>query len=288
MTNRKIAYSLLLILLLINLILAGIIFYSQSQKLKIIFLDVGQGDAILISQKNNQMLIDGGPDGKIIMEKLGKYLPFWDRKIEVLITTHPDQDHIAGLVSVMENYNIGEIIDNGVSSDSQVYARFKEIIQEKNINEMEGISRMKIKMGDEAEMEILYPDGTQEKSNPKDTNNESLIAKLIYSENSFLFTGDMEFDEENKLFSANSDLNAQVLKIAHHGSKYATSSDFLEKVSPEEAIISVGKNNRYGHPTLEVLERLKEKNIKILRTDEGGDINYECKSIKEKCLLNNF
>jgi competence protein ComEC len=275
MPNKKALYLILLTLAIIAAILAGIIWYQQKQELKVVFFDVGQGDAILIQQGSNQILIDGGPDGKKVMEKLGEYVPFWDRNIEVVIATHPDEDHIDGLIDVMENYNIGEVIDDGVDVDSQVYKKYKDVISQKNINCIEGKRGMEIKLSDNTKLEILSPDGTQDKSNPKDTNSSSIISKLTSGGNTFLFTGDLTIEGEQELFSKNLDLRARVLKVAHHGSKYATSDEFLDKVQPQEAVISVGKNNRYGHPSEDVIKRLESHKIIIKRTDNQGDIEYD-------------
>jgi competence protein ComEC len=283
MPKRKIIYSLLLILFVISLILWGAIFYSQNQKLKIVFFDIGQGDAILISQGQNQILIDGGPDAQKMLEKLGEYMPFWDRKVEIVVATHPDQDHIDGLIGVMKNYKIGEVVDNSATSDSQVFKNYLNLMEENKIPRLKGEKGMKIKFSG-AELEILYP-GKDLENNPKDTNADSLVVKLAYGPNSFLFTGDFPSEKDEKLFEGNSDLSARVLKVAHHGSKYSTSAQFLEKVHPVEAVISVGKDNRYGHPAPEILDRLKNNNIKVLRTDEMGDIVYNCDDSKKMCLL---
>ena len=274
MSKKRIIYSLILVLLIISLVLFGIIYNRQNQKLKIIFLDVGQGDSILIEKGSNQILIDGGPSGQKEMEKLGQYIPFWDRKIEIIIATHPDQDHIGGLIDVMEKYNIGKVIDNGVENDSQVYIKYLEIINGKNIERLKGESGMNIKMG-EVVLEILYP-GKKLENNPKDTNADSIVAKLIYGKDSFLFTGDFPTEKDAELFNFQPNLSAKVLKIAHHGSKHATSEEFLNKINPQSAVISCGKNNKYGHPASEVLDRLKAKNITVFRTDEVGDIKYDC------------
>jgi competence protein ComEC len=274
MAKKKLIFSLLLILLVLTIILANVIFHSQSQKLAVVFLDVGQGDAVLISQGSQQILIDGGPNGQLALEKLGKYIPFWDRNIEVIIATHPDQDHIDGLIDVMEKYDVAQVIDNGVSSDSQVYKKFKETIKNKNIKELEGRAGVKIKISDLAELEILAPDGNQPKNNPKDTNLSSIVSKLTCKEKTFFLTGDLPFEGEEALMKSGADISSKILKVAHHGSKYATSEEFLSRVSPNEAVVSVGKNNRYGHPATEALERLSSRGIKILRTDETGDIEY--------------
>ncbi|KKP80247.1 MAG: hypothetical protein A2271_02975 [Candidatus Moranbacteria bacterium RIFOXYA12_FULL_35_19] len=288
MFSKKYSYFILLFLLAISLILASIICNSQSRKLRVVFFDVGQGDAIMLSQGQNQILIDGGPSGKIELEKLGRHIPFWDRKIEIVIATHPDQDHIGGLIDVMKNYRIGKIIDNSAESDSQVYKNYLEIIKNKNIERLKGKAGINIKIKD-ADLEILYPNAVLE--NPpaggsKNTNTDSLVAKLVYGESSFLFMGDLPIEKDSDLINKNPNLKTQVLKVSHHGSKNATSEEFLDKIIPADAIISVGKNNRYGHPAGELLERLKARKINILRTDEKGDIEYICEN-KLSCQMAN-
>jgi competence protein ComEC len=227
------------------------------------------------------------------MEKLGEYVPFWDRQIEVVIATHPDQDHIGGLPEVMENYKIGEEIDNEVSSETQIYKKFEDVLYQKQIHHVEGAEGMEIKIGTEAKLTILSPDGTEEKDNPKDTNVSSIVAKLIFQNHSILLTGDFPTGGELALLGNStgnyqsgsavagvstinlSDLRADIMKIGHHGSKSSTSNNFLEAVKPSEAVISVGKNNRYGHPASEVLDRLGAHGINIKRTDEAGDVEYD-------------
>ncbi len=184
MTNRKLAYGLISFLLVLSLILGMIIFYSlNSDNLKVVFLDVGQGDSILITQGQNQILIDGGSDGKLLLEKLGRYVPFWDRNIETVIATHPDQDHIGGLIDVLRNYQVNMVIKTGAESKSQTFSVFTEEI-ESNSNEIEAERNLSIKMGDNAEAEILYPfiliDGGK-------ANDSSVVIKLNWKGESFLF-----------------------------------------------------------------------------------------------------
>jgi len=277
MRNRKIIYSLLLVGLILAIIFALIIF-SDSQKLEITFLDVGQGDAILISQGSNQILIDGGPSGQVLLEKLGKSIPFWDRKIEMVIATHPDQDHIQGLVSALGSYEVDFIMENSREADSQVYQNLKNTIEEKGIEKIDAEKGTKIKFENGAELEIIY---AKKDGSAKDNNSNSIVSKLIFGENSFLLTGDIPDSEENNL----NDIKTKVLKVSHHGSKNSTTENFLEKVKAEKAIISAGKNNRYGHPAEEVLERLNNFNIEVLRTDEWGDINFVCQNSKDNCEI---
>ncbi len=285
MLHRKLVYFSLIFLLIVSAILAGVIFCTRNQKLQVAFFDVGQGDAILISQGSRQILIDGGPSGQKLMEKLGEYIPFWDREIEVIISTHPDADHISGLVDALKNYTVDQSIESGVKSQSQVFGTFEKIIEEKKIEKQIAARGMKIKISDEAELEIFHPESSAENIPEKDTNSASVTAKLVFGENSFLFAGDLPMNMENQLMNDDLPLSANVLKVSHHGSKSATSAQFLKIVNPQEAIISVGKNNRYGHPTAETLERLSVKNIKILRTDESGDVVYNCANADSKCEM---
>jgi len=283
MRHRKSIYIGIFTLFVIGLILAGVIVHAQSQELKVIFLDVGQGDAILIEQGNNQILIDGGPSGQVLMEELGKYIPFWDREIEMVIATHPDQDHIEGLVDAMKNYKVDSLIETQAQSESQLYKNYEELIQTKNIQKIIGQTGVKIKLAD-AELDILHPQSAPAEV-VKDTNIYSIVAKLVFGQNSFLFTGDLPSEEEAKLIQNKTDLSAKVLKAGHHGSKYSTSNEFLDAVKLDTAIISVGKNNRYGHPALEALERMKNHKVNIFRTDELGDIEYDCLSSAANCAI---
>jgi competence protein ComEC len=262
------------------IIFGFIIFRTNQNNLTVNFLDVGQGDSILISQGKKQILIDGGPSGQKMMEKLGTYVPFWDREIEVIVITHPDSDHIEGLVNVLQNYQVDAIIETDVSSESAVYAKLQDLIKEKNIQKIKGERGIKIKFSEKNELEILNSEDENAVAQ-KETNSSSLVSKLAVGDEKFLFMGDLPSEKESSLFGL--DISANVLKIAHHGSKYSTSAEFLDKVNPQDTVISVGKNNRYGHPNLETLDRLKNKKINIFRTDVLGDIIYECQSFNNKC-----
>jgi competence protein ComEC len=287
MQNRKIIYNILLALLALGIILFFIIQFSlQSQSLKVIFFDVGQGDAILISQGQNQTLIDGGRDGKIILEKLGKYIPFWDRTIETVIATHPDADHIGGLVSVAKNYKIESVLETSAQSDSQTYIAWEDLISSKNMQKIEALKNITIKFPESARIEILYPESSVIGAK-NESNDRSVVARLIFGENKFLFTGDLPAEKEAVLIGCGADMKADVLKVSHHGSKYSTSEEFLKAVSPQDAVISVGKNNSYGHPAPEITDRLLKSGAKIWRTDVMGDIQYNCASPQTVCVIAN-
>lgn len=284
MFYRKSIYGILLSLLALAIVLGIIISYSlHSRDLKVIFLDVGQGDAILISQGGNQILIDGGKSGKTALEKLGKYIPFWDRTIEVLVATHPDQDHIGGLIDVAKTYNIETVLETGAKSDSQTFKAWEEEINKKPARKVEAMKGAVVKFPGGSEAKILYPFSPVNPEDKSNSNQYSVVIKLTMGENSFLFTGDLPAGQELPLMDSQVDIKSDILKVAHHGSKYSTSDEFLGAVRPAEAVISAGKNNTYGHPAEEVLERLRKRGIKIWRTDESGDIEYKCKNENEKC-----
>jgi competence protein ComEC len=288
MKNRKVIYSMLIILVVLAVILAGMIFSIRKNTLKIYFLDVGQGDAILISQGSNQLLIDGGKDGKKLLEKLGKYIPFWDRDIETIIATHPDQDHIEGLIDVLKTYKVQVILKTNAQSDSQVYKKLEEEVKTSNAQKIEAKKGINLKFSNGATVAILFPFDSLPEAIDSASNDHGIVAKLAYGENNFLFTGDLPAAQESDLINSKQDISAGVLKVSHHGSKYATSNEFLETVKPWAAIISVGKNNSYGHPNQETLQRLLQHKINILRTDEQGDIGYECPDMNFECRMMSF
>ncbi len=292
MLHRKIFFPILGGLIALIVILSVIVFHGQNNALSVVFLDVGQGDAILISQGSQQVLIDGGKDGKLLLEKLGKYIPFWDRKLETIIETHPDQDHIGGLVDVLRTYEVGSVLETKMQNNSQTFKKLEETVDQlasqHKLEKIEAKKNVVIKFSNGAILQILYPLESVTDTNSNDTNLASVVAKLTVGDSRFLFTGDFPTLQDSSLLGSGEDVSANFLKVAHHGSKYATSNEFLEKVKPTEAIISVGKNNSYGHPSPEVLQRLLQHKVKILRTDESGDVEYECQNLNSKCFLKSF
>lgn len=242
-----------------------------ADKLQVSFFDVGQGDSSFIETPDHrQVLIDGGPDSSVLA-KIGRELPFYDRNIDILIITHPDSDHLAGAVEVARNYDIGLILTNGKECATKICAEFDKIIKEKNIKVVAARARQEIDFGNDVKMDIWEPENASAASGKED-NNFSVISRLAYGEDSFLFMGDAEAKEELELVSAWPDLSAEVLKVGHHGSKNSSNQLFLDKIKPKFSILSVGADNRYGHPTAEVLEKLKKIGAEIFRTDLGGDI----------------
>ena len=252
---------------------------AESLKLKVDFFDVGQGKAVFIEERGgSQILIDGGPDSSVL-ERLSGVMPFYDREIDLLILTHPDADHLAGLIEVLKRYSIGKIIETGIADPSADYQQWQRLIKEKNIPLVYALAGQKIKIGDNFVLEILFPTRSLVGQSFSNTNSSSIVARLSYGKNSFLFTGDAEEATEFYLLQNSANIGSDILDVGHHGSKNSTGQEFLEAVSPDVAVIQVGAKNRYGHPAQETLDKLK--NTKIYRTDLEGDIDFSCDV--EKC-----
>lgn len=247
---------------------------SASSELKVIFFDVGQGDAIFIeTPKKQQVLIDGGPSS-VILEKLAGEMPFYDRTIDLIILTHPEKDHIFGLLEVLKKYSVKNILWTGIIRDTPEFKEWKNLIEKEGADIKIAESGQKISIGRPdlpIFLEILSPFENLEGREFKDSNETSIVNNLVFGENSFLFTGDIEEKAEKELLAKKINLSSDVLKVAHHGSKTSTSLEFLKEVFPGVAVIPVGENS-YGHPHPEVLANLKNFGIEILIAKEKGDI----------------
>jgi competence protein ComEC len=253
----------------------GIYTSAKTGGLEVHFFDVGQGDsAFIVLPDGRQILIDGGPDDKVT-EKLNGVMPFWDRSIDIVIATHGELDHIGGLASVFEHYDVETIVWNGIEAKTETFQEFNTAMNAENANIIVGKCCMRFMFSDAAFFEILYP-AISTRTAPIDTrssqNDFSLVIRLVYGDDSFLFTGDVERRAEYEVASENLYLESDVLKVAHHGSKTSSAEFFLERVNPKVAIISAGRGNSYGHPYEGILQRLAKYDIEVRRTDEEGDI----------------
>ncbi|MFA6393863.1 MAG: ComEC/Rec2 family competence protein [Patescibacteria group bacterium] len=250
------------------------VFYNPERKLEVDFLDVGQGDSILIEAPDGQnILIDGGPNSRVV-ERLSEVLPPWDKQIDLMILSHPHDDHVSGLVQVINRFDVKKILYTGVNHDSPNYIAWLEAVKEKKIPMIIIDRPQTIKLGDYCRLEILYPLESFLNKEVENLNNTSIVAKLVYGNTSFLFTGDAEEPEEKEILESGVDLSADVLKIGHHGSDTATGEEFLKAVSPEIAVIEVGKDNDFGHPSLRTIKKLERIKADIFRTDEKGTIRF--------------
>lgn len=235
-------------------------------------LDIGQGDAILVELPDEQRwLIDGGPDDSVIA-KLQQVLPFGERQLTGLILTHPHNDHVAGLNSVLELFSVKYVVMAPSVHTSPSYINFLETLKNKKI-EVITIDEPVVwqNESDQWTWEFVYPQvGVMMDTN---LNNQSIVSRLVVGEQQFLFTGDAEVEVEQLLVGQGIDLSATVLKVGHHGSDTSTSQLLLDAVNPDYAVISLGANNSFGHPHVSVIDRLKSAGAQIFRTDEHGTIS---------------
>lgn len=231
------------------------------------FIDVGQGDCILIQVNNKNLLIDSGTtDSK---ETIIRYLKNNNIKIlDYVIATHPHDDHIGGMASILKNFVVGEFYAPKVTSSTESFEDMIEALKNKNLKIKVAKSNVKLDLGPDTSFTMLSPN----KLSYKDTNNYSCVLKVSYKNSTYLFTGDIENLGEQELLNKGYDLKADVLKVPHHGSNSSTSQQFLNKVSPQIAVISCGGTNLYGHPNKETLDKLKKANCIIYRTDLDKNI----------------
>lgn len=250
--------------------------YNDTQTLTVAFLDVGQGDSIYIEAPNgNQVLIDGGPD-RSVLAQLGKQMRFYDRSLDLVIGTHPDKDHIGGLLNIVQDYQVLGYMSPGIIADTGLAEALEKLITEKDVQHIFAERGMRIFLDKRTGvfMDVLYPD--HDVSQISDKNEGSIITRLVYGETSFVFTGDAGVSVERDLVREVSDvLDSDILKLGHHGSRTSTSKEFLQATTPEIAIISAGNDNRYGHPHEQVLANLREFSIPYLGTYEEGMIVFE-------------
>ncbi len=293
--RRKLNLLVILFLFLANVFVWQALFnLERNQVLEVTFFDVGQGDSIFIETPyGHQILIDGGPDSRIL-EKLNKEMPFGDKTIDLVILTHPEKDHMKGLLKVLERYKVEQILWTGIIRNTADYNKWQELIKKEKAEITIAKASQRIKAGRVC-FNILYPFESLEGEEFKNSNNTSIISQLTFGNNSFLFTGDAGKSVEKKILSkcredVNCLLDSDVLKVGHHGSKTSTSEEFLEEVSPEIAVISCGKNNPYHHPHQEVLKNLEQFDIKILRTDQNEDIKVisDGNKLYERYGISNF
>lgn len=240
--------------------------------MKIYFFDISQGDSIFIEAPNgNQVLIDGGPDNAVL-EKLGEAMPFYDRDIDLVVMTHSDADHITGLIEVLERYEVENIIYSNIIRNSAPYNAWQEAIVEEGANVIDPVAGEVVDLGNGVTLTILHPAESLAGRVMNKVNNDSVVLMIKYGETEILLTGDIEAKAERQIILNGAELNADILKIAHHGSRTSTIEEFLHEVLPQVAVIQVGVKNRYGHPTKEVLNRLENFGVKLYRTDVDGDI----------------
>lgn len=270
---RVVAIGILLaVLVVVNSLVLVQFSMRESGVLTVSFLDVGQGDAILIEGPTGvEVLVDGGPDRSVVRE-LPRLLGPLDRQLDMVVATHPDKDHIGGLPDVFLLYEVDALLTPGLASDTDGYDRFVATVSnESGLVPYLAHAGQKISLGGGAYMEVLYPN--KDVSRLRVTNDAAIALRVVYGETSFLLTADLPSTIEDTLVSEEG-IQSDVLKIGHHGSKYSTSEAFLRTVAPRVAVVSAGKGNTYGHPAPEVLERVQKQGAEIVSTIEEGTITF--------------
>jgi competence protein ComEC len=279
----KFFFRFLFIILILSALVDGVFSlwaWRNVRETRVVFLDVEQGDAILISQGGNQILIDGGRSGKLLLSRLSRYVPFWDRTIETVIMTHPDADHIGGLPDLIWKYRVREFVSTGAVASSEVFKLLEDRLNAgaeppERVIAREGLN---LSFPEGGVLRVLYPHG--DLSGTTESNEGSVVTRFSYGETDFLSAGDLPKEET---FLPNVP-ETEILKLSHHGSKYSSSEKFLSLVRPKETVISIGKNS-YGHPAPEVISRVTSSGALIRRTDMSGDITYRCAAALNGCVF---
>lgn len=244
------------------------LFDLKSEDPQIVFLDVGQGDSMIFQYQDFQMIVDGGP-GDYLIQNIGKYVSIWDRKIEIIVITHPHADHYLGIEDVLERYGVETIV---VAQDCSSDNKYKEIVDIAIQNDVEIVNNLDIKVG---EIEINILNSTVECKKSMNLNNISLVTSISFNNLHVLNMGDLESGEEGQFFDFK---NIDILKAGHHCSKTSSSLEFLENILPKYAICSVGMDNKFGHPSDIVLQRFDDIQTQYFLTYSAGDIVVNLKS----------
>ena len=242
--------------------------------LRITSLDVGQGDAILVEVSGRRMLIDGGPDPSRLSAELDRVIPAWDRRIDVLVASHPHEDHLAGLPKLLDRYRVSSVIGSEDRGGGPAASSWREILQRSNVSYHQVFTGERFSIG-AAQLSVLWPDKAYLSLPPgndgRALNDRSIVMRLDVPGFSALFTGDIESDIDARILH-NITAPVDFLKSPHHGSKTSASSALLGVLNPRVAVVSVGAKNTYGHPSPETLQRLGERGALVERTDQGGAV----------------
>lgn len=274
---RLAAKWLVLPLLIVVILIWSAVLSAPDDRLHVSFLDVGQGDSILIQTPAGQnILIDGGPDATRLVLALSDKLPFWSRTIDLMVCTQPQADHITGLVEVLQRYSVKQVIEPGVPYDSSAYQEWHRLIEENGIQHSFAQAGQEIDLGQGIRIQVLNPPAQFFHDTSCDVDNNGIVLKLTWNKISFLFTADIRHEAELELIMLRADLKSTVLKVAHHGSMTSTTQQFMAAVDPEVAVISVGADNRFGHPSPDVVTRLVDRlgEANVYRTDRHGTIEF--------------
>jgi competence protein ComEC len=257
-----------------------LLFASQQPdgRLHVWVLDVGQGDSILLkTPKGHVALIDGGPGATPVLNGVGAHIPFWQRQIDLLVLTHPHQDHMMGFVELLARYGVGQVVETQFTATMGVQAEWLGAVKEHHIPVHYARRGETISFEGEPDVALrvlspVTPDAAREKAGG-DINNTSIVLHLTYGKEGMLLEGDAQQAAEEEMVRREAgELSSQVLKVGHHGSDTSSSPRFLAGIQPQVAIISVGAGNRFGHPSPQTIEALRKVGARVYRTDLDGTI----------------
>jgi competence protein ComEC len=271
MFSRK--QRIFVVLLAVFLLLFGVIWAKTDKngsRLEVVFFDVGQGDAALIKSPYGQnILIDGGPDNTVI-RRLSEELPFWERRIDLMVLTHPHDDHLFGLNEVLERYRVDQALYSGAGVNNQAFHNWLAGLKNQEAKLLVAERGDRIRLGPECGLDVIYPDHIPVASD--NLNDTSVVLRLDCLGKRFLFTGDIEEKAELEILAEDLDLQADYLKVAHHGSDTSSQAEFLDQVKPKVAFVPVGADNSFGLPSERILLRLKRSGAKVHRADKEGNL----------------
>lgn len=263
--------------------------------LRMVVCDVGQGDGIVLIKGRTQVVVDGGPSGTKMLACLEQYVPFWDREIELIVLTNTDYDHMNGLSAVVERYRVRHFVTSDGVHESAALTRLGASLRERGVKvvAVEQGDKLEILGQEQLELNVLWPPEVREEyvavfttqmdnaereqilgasAKRGDLNERSVVLEIIEGGKRYLLMGDAGFQAEEELIKSGRLHDVDYLKVGHHGSKYASSEEFLESIKPEVTLVSVGEGNRYGHPTDEALARLEQSGSRVRRSDVEGTI----------------
>lgn len=272
-------------------ILTACMFSLQGGFLRVIFLNIGQGDAILIEAPTGErVLVDGGPDDSVLVE-IGRVMPFFERRIDAIVLTHPHADHVNGLVAVLRRYDVRQVVLTGVSYHEAAYEAFLEMATAKDVELIFVNGDFDLRLGGVV-IDVLYPFDSIEGEKFANINNSSIVMRLLYGGFSLFLAGDGEVEVEEELVSAGYDLSSDVMKASHHGSKTANSLDLISRLDADAVVISCGVDNSFNHPHIEAMRNFRMENLEIFRTDIDGAVeivsdgkSYSIKDYSETRLM---
>lgn len=271
--SKKFKKYYILVIVLGYAVLAAAFWQIPDRRFHVYFLNIGQGDSIMIkTPENHHILVDGGPEN-FVLNELIEIMPFFDKQIDLMILTHPHADHVSGLIEVLKRYQVDNILITGVDYGSPEYSEFLKEISMQNVRVFLAEGKTDFKFG-EVFVDILYPEKQLISEQFDNPNNSSIAMMVKFRDKKILLTGDLELEGEAGLIRTGARLKADIFKAGHHGSRTSSSLNLLKLVRPKIVVIQSGKENSYRHPHEETLNNLSKLGIKVYRNDQAGRVEF--------------